>query len=181
VSDKICEEVTMKKFYVTIGVLALVALATAALAVGPGADAGFGPGQAGGGPGWQKGPGAGFGGGHGRMASYLNLSKEQQDALRALRKQQWEELKPLREQMVQKRQEMRDLYTNSATADATIIAKQKELNLLRQQMQDKMVQFKLEQRKIFTPEQLTKLKEMPFGHGRGACGGHGRGWGRTKG
>ena len=171
----------MKKFYVTIGLLALMALATASLAVGPGPDAGTNPGQAGGGPGWQKGPGAGLGGGHGRMASYLNLSKEQQDALRALRKQQWEELKPLRDQMSQKRQEMRDLYTNPATNDATIIAKQKELNLLRQQMQDKAVQFRLQHRRIFTPEQLTKLKEMPYGHGKGACSGHGRGWGRTRG
>jgi Spy/CpxP family protein refolding chaperone len=169
----------MKKLYVTIGLLALVVLATASLAVGPGTDAGGGPGQAGDGPGWQKGPGAGLHGGYGRWASALNLSQGQKDALKALRKQQWEEVKPLRDQMYQKGQEMKDLYTNPAVDDATIIAKQKELNPLRQQMQDKVVQFKLEQRKIFTPEQLTKLKEMPYG--RGACGGHGRGWGRTRG
>ncbi len=166
----------MKKLYVTIGLLALVALATASLAVGPGTDAGSGPGQAAG-PGWQKGPGPGFHGGHGRWASYLNLSKEQQDQLSALRKRQWEELKPLRDQMYQKRQEMKDLYTNPSANDATIIAKQKELNLLQQQMQDKAVQFRLEQRRIFTPEQLEKLKAMPYGHGRGACGG----WGRPRG
>lgn len=171
----------MKKLYVTIGLLALVALATASLAVGPGTDAGTGPGQAGGGPGWQRGPGAGFHGAHGRWASELNLSKEQQDKLSALRKRQWEEIKPLRDQMYQKRQEMRGLYTNPAADDATIIAKQKEVNVLQQQMQDKAVQFKLEQRKIFTPEQLSKLNEMSWGHGKGACGGHGRGWGRTRG
>ena len=50
---------------------------------------------------------------------------------------QWEELKPLRDQMYQKRQEMRGLYTNPAADDATIIAKQKELNALQQQMQDR--------------------------------------------
>ena len=169
----------MKKFYVAIGLLALVTLATASLAVGPGTDVGAGPGQAGGGPGWQRGPGAGFQGAHGRWASDLNLSKEQQESLSALRKQQWEELKPLRGQMYQKRQEMRSLYTNPAADDAAIIAKQKEVNVLQQQMQDKAIQFRLEQRKIFTPEQLSKLKDMPYG--KGACGGHGRGWGRGKG
>jgi Spy/CpxP family protein refolding chaperone len=167
----------MKKLYAAIGLLALVALATASFAVGPGTDAGVAPGQAGGGPGWQRGPGGGLQGGYGRWASDLNLSKEQQEMLSALRKQQREELKPLSDHMYQKRQEMRDLYTNPAAGDAAIMAKQQELNLLRQQMQDKALQFRLEQRKIFTPEQLSKLKEMPYGNGRGACGGHGRGWG----
>jgi Spy/CpxP family protein refolding chaperone len=170
----------MKKLYVMIGLLALVALATGSFAVSPGTDAaGTGPGQTGGGPGWQKGPGPGFQGAHGRWASDLNLTKEQKETLSALRKRQWEELKPLRGQMYEKRQEMRGLYTNPAADDAAIVAKQNELNQLRQQMQDRAVQFRLEQRKIFTPEQLTKMKEMPWGRGRGACGGHGRG--RTRG
>jgi Spy/CpxP family protein refolding chaperone len=171
----------MKKFYVAIGLLALVTLATAGFAFGPGADAVTGPGQAGGGPGWQRGPGAGFHGGYGRWASDLNLTKEQQDQLSTLRKRQWEEVKPLRDEMFQKRKEMRDLYTDPATVDATIIAKQKDLSALQQQMQDRMVQFRLEQRKIFTPEQLSKLKDMPYGHGRGHCGGYGKGWGRGRG
>jgi Spy/CpxP family protein refolding chaperone len=166
----------MKKMYVAIGLLVLMFLATASFAVGPGA----GSGQAGGSPGPQGGPGAGLQSGHGWWASNLNLTKEQQDTLAALRKRQWEEVKPLREQMYQKRQEMRGLYTNPATEDATIIAKQKELNALQQQMQDKMVKARLQQRKVFTPEQLTKLKEMPDGRGRGACGGYGKGWGRGK-
>jgi len=171
----------MKRWYVLIGLLAVVALATAGLAVGPGADPGTGAGLAGGGPGWQGGPGAGYHGGHGRWAADLNLTKEQQDKLAALRKRQWEELKPLRDQMYQKRQEMRGLYTSPATDDATIIAKQKELNALQQQMQGRMVQFRLEQRKIFTPEQLSKLQNMPYGRGRGACGGYGKGRGYDKG
>ena len=90
-------------------------------------------------------------------------------------------MKPLRDEMYQKREEMRGLYTNPGTPDATIIAKQQELSALQQQMQDRMVKFRLEQRKIFTPEQLSKLKEMPYGRGRGACGGYGRGWGRGRG
>lgn len=162
----------MKKLYVVIGLLALVALATTGFAVGPGTD----PGQAGG---VQGGPGAGFHRGHGSWASDLNLTPEQQDKLSTLRKTHWEEVKPLRDQMFQKRKEMRDLYTNPAVDDATILAKQRELNVLQQQMQDRMVQFKLDQRKVFTPEQLSKLKEMRSGWG--ACGGYGRGRGHGRG
>ncbi|MGD0236737.1 MAG: Spy/CpxP family protein refolding chaperone [Syntrophorhabdales bacterium] len=174
----------MKKLYVVVALLALMTLANASLAVGPGTDADTGPGKAGGGPDWQGGPGAGFHGGYagyGRWASDLNLTKEQQDKLTALRKKQREEIKPLRDQMYQKRKEMRDLYANPATDGATIIAKQKELNALQQRMQDKTVQLRLEQRKVFTPDQLTKLKEMPYGRGRGGCGGYGRGRGYDKG
>ena len=87
VSNKFCkEEVGMKKLYVAIGLLALMAVATVSLAVGPGTDAGTAPGQAAGGPGWQRGPGGGFHGGHGRWASELNLTKEQQDMLRRAEK-----------------------------------------------------------------------------------------------
>ena len=177
----------MKKLYLAIGFLALVALATSTFAFGPGGrgDAGCagcpgleaGNGQgAGGGAGWQGGPGAGKGAG--RWAAELNLTKEQQDRLVELRKQQWAETKPLRDEMYQKRQEMRQLFSDPATADATITAKQGQMNALQQQMQEKMIQFKLEQRKVFTPEQLNKMKDLPQGFfGRGACGGHGRGRG----
>ena len=46
----------MKKLYVVIALLALMTLANASLAVGPGTDADTDPGKAGGGPGWQGGP-----------------------------------------------------------------------------------------------------------------------------
>ena len=163
----------MKKGYLILGMLAVMALTSAVFAFAQDGQAGSAPGQAGGGPGWQNGHG-----GYGRMATELNLTKDQQDQLVVLRKQQREELKPLRDQMYQKRQEMRSLYTDPAANDATIIAKQKELNALRQQMQDKAVQFRLEQRKIFTPEQLAKLRDMPIGHGRGSRGGFGPGGGQ---
>jgi Spy/CpxP family protein refolding chaperone len=160
----------MKKLYLAIGFLALVGLATSTFAFGPGArgDARCGgcPGlEAGDGPGWQGGPGAGKGAG--RWAAELNLTKEQQDKLVELRKRQWEETKPLRDEMYQKRQEMRQLFANPATDDTTILDKQKQMNALQQKMQEKMVQFKLEQRKVFTPEQLNKMKDLPQGFGKG--------------
>jgi Spy/CpxP family protein refolding chaperone len=172
----------MKKFYLAIGFLALVGLATSTFAFGPGAradarcagcpglEAGNGPG-AGEGTAWPGGPGAGKGAG--RWAAELNLTKEQQDKLSELRKRQWAETKPLRDEMYQKRQEMRQLWANPSADDVTITAKQKELNALQQKMQEKMVQFKLEQRRVFTPEQLNKMKDLPQGFGKGR--GHGKG------
>jgi Spy/CpxP family protein refolding chaperone len=156
----------MKKLYLAIGFLALVALATSTFAFGPG-----GRGDAGcaGCPGLEAGNGPSAGKGAGRWAAELNLTKEQQDKLSELRKRQWEDTKPLRDEMY------------PATDDATIIAGQKDVNALQQKMQEKMVQFKLEQRRVFTPEQLNKMKDLPQGFGKDACGGFGRGRGHGKG
>jgi len=51
------------------------------------------------------------------------------------------------------------VYADPNASDTAILAKQKEVDTLKQKMQAKMVQLRLEQRKIFTPEQLTKLGE----------------------
>ncbi len=177
----------MKKLYLAVGLLALVALlATSTFAFGPGARgdapcAGYPMLAAAGGPGAQGGPGSGAGRGPGRWASELNLSKEQQDKLTELRKRHWEEVKPLRDEMYQLRQEMRQLFTDPATNAATILEKQKQINALQQRMQEKMVQFRLEQRKVFTPEQLNKMKDMPQGFGPRGCGGFGKGHGFGRG
>jgi Spy/CpxP family protein refolding chaperone len=56
---------------------------------------------------------------------------------------------------------MRKLYTDPNTDEATLLAKQKELNTLRQQLLEKMSQRNMEWRKILTPEQITKLDQIP--------------------
>jgi Spy/CpxP family protein refolding chaperone len=83
----------------------------------------------------------------------------------------------LRNDFIQKQVELRTVYADPKASDASILAKQKEVNALKQKMQDKMVQFRLEERKIFTPEQLTKLGEAAqnFGNGRGRGRGFGSG------
>jgi Spy/CpxP family protein refolding chaperone len=173
----------MKKWSLAVGVVALAVLATSVLAVGPGSRAGGcqdcpGPGY-GAGPGAGYGPGAGKG--FGRMAEELNLSKDQLDKLAEMRKRHWDDVQPLRDEMFKKRQELRDLFTNPASKDEAILAKQKELNALQQTMRDKMVQFRLEQRKVFTPDQLEKMKDLPGGYGKGCRQGYGRGYGQGKG
>jgi hypothetical protein len=67
--------------------------------------------------------------------------------------------------MAQKRLEVRKLFMDPKTDDATLLAKQKEMSALRQKLQDKMAQMMIEGRKILTPEQLQKLDRMGMGPG----------------
>jgi Spy/CpxP family protein refolding chaperone len=167
------KEDRMKKLVVIAAAVLFLAVGTAAFAFGPGGCGGF---QGGG-------PGKGMMG----PMSQLNLSKDQAEKMWKLKDAFHNDTKDLRYQMFQKRWEMKSLFADPKADDQTIIAKQKEANALRQAMQDKMVQFRLAERKILTPEQIQKLGEIPFGkgHGFGPCaagsgagpGGGGRGFG----
>jgi Spy/CpxP family protein refolding chaperone len=70
----------------------------------------------------------------------------------------------LRYNLAIKRIEMRKLFTDPQTDDATLIAKQKEISDLRQQLSDKKAVMKLKWRKILTPEQIAKLDRIPQRH-----------------
>lgn len=147
INIRICKkpilEVTMKKFYgVGVAVL-LVLFAVTVFAAGPGA----GPGPRG-----------------------VDLSKAQQDKMWQLKEKFNNDTSALRYEMFQKRNEMRALWTDPKASDATILAKEKEVNALMQKMHDRMIQFKLDQRKVYTPEQLKQLADR--GHGRGFGGGY---------
>jgi Spy/CpxP family protein refolding chaperone len=160
----------MKKMYVVLTAVIFVALAATAFAFGPGA-----------GPMMGKGYGIHEGGemGPGYMGRgpKLDLSSEQLTAMKQLREKFRIDTEALRNDLIQKQIELKKVYTDSKASDAAILAKQKEVDALKQKMRDKMVQLKLEQRKIFTPEQLTKLSEstQAFGNGRGRGKGFGPG------
>ena len=110
--------------------------------------------------GWGPGSHGKFGGG-----AYLGLSKEQLEKMRGMRDRFYNETRDLRYDMAQKRLEMRKLFTDPKTDDATLLAKQKEMSALRQKLQDKMAQMMIEGRRILTPEQLQKLERMGMGPG----------------
>lgn len=176
----------MKKWQVGVAAVVFALMATVGFAQGPGS------GQAGppsvGGPGGFRGPGNGPGGSegfqpgygprfHGRFGEgkFLGLSKEQIDKMQALRDRFYNETRDLRYDMAQKRLEMRKLFMDPKTDDATLLAKQKEMSALRQKLQDKMAQMMIEGRKILTPEQLQKLDRAGMGPGGMGFGmmGHG--------
>ena len=122
--------------------------------------------------GWYHGPSG--------VAADLNLSKEQMDKMWQTTEKFRTDTQKLRYELFQKRFEMKALFTDPKVDDAAIMAKEREISSLRQSMGEKIVQFRLAQRKILTPEQLQKLSEarleprfdgMSFGPGgRGAWG-----------
>ncbi|RPJ56358.1 MAG: periplasmic heavy metal sensor [Dehalococcoidia bacterium] len=153
----------MKRWYAGIMVVLFVALTTTVFAFGPkGAGSGCG--------------GQGMGMGHGAGYANLNLTQEQQDKMWQAREKFRNDTSATRYEMFKKRAELKNLYADPNATDAAILAKQKEANALRQTMQDKMVQFKLAQRKILTPEQIKKISES--GHGPGMGRGMGKGMGQ---
>lgn len=139
----------MKKFYGLVAAVFLLLFATSVFAFGPGGGYGMGP-------------GGGYGAGHWGV----NLSKDQQDKMWQLREKFNSDTSALRYEMFQKRGELRTLLADPNATDAAILAKEKEVNTLRQKMHDRMARFKLEQRKIYTPEQLKQFSQR----GAGGCG-----------
>jgi zinc resistance-associated protein len=113
---------------------------------------------------WARPRGGGWGGGHGAM----NLSPEQAGKLFDLKHKFMNDTAEVRKQMVIKRAELAALWKAEKPDEKAIVAKQKEINALRGQLQEKSVAFHLEARKI--APQLGHC----FGHGMGGgMGGHG--------
>jgi Spy/CpxP family protein refolding chaperone len=100
---------------------------------------------------------------HHRFASFLNLSTEQRDKMRDLRKRFWADTHDLRYDILQKRLDVKKLFTDPKTDDATLLAKQRELNALRGTLMDKRAQMKIEWRKMLIPEQIQKLDTLDMG------------------
>jgi len=67
--------------------------------------------------------------------------------------------------------EVRKLFTDPKTDDATLLAKEKELNARKAQFMDKKAEMKVEWRKILTPEQIQMLDRIHRHHH-----GHHHGW-----
>jgi Spy/CpxP family protein refolding chaperone len=161
----------MKKTLVALGLVAVMFLGISYVyARGPG----FGPG-----PGHVRGPGAGPGNCPG-CGGGLNLTTEQQTQMKLLQENHYKEVAPLREEMANLRQELRTLWANPQAQAGDIQSKAKEMNVrmneLRDQMQDKMIQHRLEIRKLLTPEQISAMGAGPGKGGRGMKGfGPGRG------
>jgi Spy/CpxP family protein refolding chaperone len=120
---------------------------------------------------WAR-PGGGMGGDMGcGMMGAMNLSPDQAGKLFDLKEKFHNDTAAARKQMMVKHAELAALWKAEKPDQAAITAKQKEVNALRDQMQEKRTAFMLEARKI-APE-LAK----GFGPGMGGGMGHGRGMG----
>ena len=125
--------------------MSLVVLLTLALTAGLAASSWAGP----------------WGGGWGCRA--MNLSPDQAGKLFDLRQKFMNDTAQLRKQMIVTRAELAGLWKAEKPDEKAIVAKQKELNTLRGQMQEKSVSFRLAARQI-APQ---------FGRGFGRGRGHG--------
>lgn len=110
--------------------------------------------------------GPGYGMGPNALAK-LNLTDEQVAKTQTLREAHLRETIPPRNQLFSKRAELRLLWTQTSPDQEKIIAKQKEINELRGQLQEKATRYRLEFHKILTPEQQARL--MAYRLGRGCC------------
>jgi Spy/CpxP family protein refolding chaperone len=150
----------MKKVMVAVMMVAILAAAGLVMAQG-----------------YEKGPGMGMGygphsGGHG-LWSALNLTPEQVQKVQALRESFFKETIPLRNELMSKKLELRSLWLKTNPDEEQILAKQKEINDLRAQLQEKATKNRLEMRKVLTPEQQAQLANLRGRSGRG----YGRGCG----
>jgi len=167
----------MKKAVLTVmAVLVILALTTTSFAYG------WGQGMRGGrGPGYgscQSGDVQGLAG--------LNLTADQEAKIKSLREAQLKDTQPLQDKMFSKRGELKLLWLQQNPDQGKIVAVQKEIRSLRDQLQDKQTNHRLAVLKVLTPEQQTKVQAYGagggFGHGKGfgpgsggGCGGYGPG------
>jgi Spy/CpxP family protein refolding chaperone len=118
---------------------------------------------------WGPGSGPGRGGGYCHDAGFekLNLTAEQKTRIEALQDANYKETKSVREKMFDKSVELRRLWLTANPDKEKITAAQKEIRVLRNDMQDKLTAMRLEIRKILTPEQNEKLANSRWGRGPG--------------
>ena len=120
---------------------------------------------------WAQPMGKGMGHGPGMM----NLTPEQAGKIFDLKEKMHADTAGLRKQMMVKHAELAALWKAEKPDQNAIQAKQKELNALRDQMQEKMTAFRLEAKKI-APD-FDMGMGMGCGHGHGGMGhrwyGHG--------
>lgn len=149
----------MKKLGMTFfAFLAIGVLTTAAFAVGPEWGRGHGRGQCGGG---------GCSGGDITAVPGLNLTAEQTAKINALREANLRDVKPIQDKMFSKRGDLRLLWLQKNPDREKITQTRKEIRALRDQMEDKRDNYRLDVLKVLTPEQQEKLNAYRPGRGFG--------------
>ena len=110
----------------------------------------------------------------------LNLTAEQKTKTADMRSAHLKEVKPLQDQMFSKKGDLRLLWQEKNPDQAKITAKQKEIRVLRDQIEDKSTNHRWAIYKELTPEQQEAMRAYGptgrcFGDGFGPGAGGGRG------
>jgi zinc resistance-associated protein len=156
----------MKKLTIILAVILLVALVSSPALAQRGWGGRMGPAY----------------GGDFTTAPGLNLTAEQKTKMDALRDSFLKDAKPLQDELYSKQGDMRLLWLEKKPDQAKIAAMQKEVRALRDQIQDKAMNYRLTMFSMLTPEQQDTLRNYgPAGRGfatsMGRGPGHGRGMG----
>ena len=124
---------------------------------------------------WAFRGGCGMGAGSGMnpyFASTLGLTEDQKAQIQLKQQAFQEEIGPLRDRLFSTKMELRNLWAEANPDQAKITAKQKQIQSLQAQIEEKGTQYQLECRQILTAEQQEKLGTAVSY--RGGWGGAGR-------
>ncbi len=130
----------MKKVFFAIIVAALLASSSLALAQG-----------------WRKAPSQ-----MGLWEKGLKFTADQTQKMKALQENYLKDTASLRNEIQSKQLELRALWLQANPDQAKILAKEKEINDLRAQLQEKTINYAFEARKILTPEQQAQMGAFPM-------------------
>jgi Spy/CpxP family protein refolding chaperone len=142
---------------------------------GPGGMGG-GPGDMGGRPGMDAGPGMeGDLGGFARVLGALDLTDDQRSEIAAIMETARFEIQSIRSSAegVNLREELMDLFLQDDLSVSEVEAVFSELDAIREQVRDVMVEAMVDIHDVLTPEQLDRLSELV--EMRGGMGGPGMG------
>jgi Spy/CpxP family protein refolding chaperone len=124
---------------------------------------------------WNRGAGKGYGyrADMTDISKKLDLTTEQTTSIKALRDAHLKDVKPLHDKMYAKRGDLRLLWLEKTPDQAKIVALQKEIRALRDQMDDKATSHRFAAVNILTPAQKEKLQTSFRGRGQGRGAGLG--------
>jgi Spy/CpxP family protein refolding chaperone len=111
----------------------------------------------------------------------LNLSPEQTARLREVRQSYLRDTLAWRDELLIKRFDLGDLWERPQVDPDQILAKQREISELESKIQERVVLYQFEMRRVLTPDQLKLLAPVPGFNGfpvRRMHQGYGRGPGR---
>jgi len=143
----------MKKTVVTLSIIA-VSLLAATVLLAAGFDRGRGPMWGGGNPYCFNNDGT-----LSSRWSALGLTEEQKAKLQSLREAHLRDIKPLQDQLFSKKGDLRLLWLQPTPDREKILALQKEIRNLQEQIRERKDAFFLDTLNVLTPEQQAKLKQ----------------------
>ena len=118
--------------------------------------------------------GQGIGGtrGYAIGPAIADLTAEQISTIQSLRQSHMEKIEPLWQELAARRKELRSLWLAPNSDQAAVTAKEMEILALQSKLQEEAINFRIEMRKILTPEQQAQFGA--FGRGKKIAPGLGK-------